>query len=354
MELQYNILTLPIEILSHIFSFLTHKDLAKSTEVCSHFKRIANDDALWKKLCIVKNWTLPKTLKSHKNLYLKRITSKTYCRICGARTTKLFPLMGNIPLCAECRTKDEYLVINKTESKTRYALTDADLANLNSHRRNFGWMSVIRYLKRDVEKTAIEKYGNSEELQKILDIKNEAKEKRQKQIEERSQELITCLENKGVQVIPSHIKYHSVGLSTLYEMYINGRGRIQIKNEVNDGLKSVSILSLSAEEVASIISKRCTEESFLPKLHNLNHDIHDDSDNSDSDDTGDLAVNNDESSDDENDNYKDEGEGDSGGDEMDAGEVRVVYEVIDITKIKKRKATDEDNVKENKKKRFCH
>jgi len=135
-------------------------------------------------------------------------------------------------------------------------------------------------------------------------------------------------------------------------MYINGRGRIQIKHKANDGLKSVSILSLSAEEVASIISKRCTEESFLPKLHNLNHEYNDASGDSESDDTGDLAVNNDESSDDENDINKDEG--DSGGDEMDAGEVRVVYEVIDITKIKKRKATDEDNVKENKKKRFCH
>ena len=39
---------LPDELLLHIFSLLSHKDLTRCVQVCQHFKRVASDLSLCK------------------------------------------------------------------------------------------------------------------------------------------------------------------------------------------------------------------------------------------------------------------------------------------------------------------
>ncbi|KIC76886.1 hypothetical protein DB41_DZ00080 [Neochlamydia sp. TUME1] len=44
-----SIKTIPEEVIVHIFSFLSPKELVNAQQVCKHWKRIGNEETLWKR-----------------------------------------------------------------------------------------------------------------------------------------------------------------------------------------------------------------------------------------------------------------------------------------------------------------
>ncbi|KIC72674.1 hypothetical protein DB42_CV00310 [Neochlamydia sp. EPS4] len=72
-----SIKTIPEEVIVHIFSFLSPKELVNAQQVCKHWKRIGNEETLWKRhhQQQFKDKPLhisfyPKVLRSFRNSYL--------------------------------------------------------------------------------------------------------------------------------------------------------------------------------------------------------------------------------------------------------------------------------------------
>lgn len=158
----------PNEIITHILSFLAYKDVLR-TFYDKRWAALGNSREVWGTFCRKMRWTLPVNNRkmTFKDLFMRRITSKSFCSSCGCKTTAKFPLL-QITLCSNCRNKEpEFATLNKTQSKALYFLDDIDLSRVKFVVTNVGWgRKKYVYLKSDIEAAAFEKFGGEEGFEK--------------------------------------------------------------------------------------------------------------------------------------------------------------------------------------------
>eukprot|EP01112_Ceratiomyxa_fruticulosa_P014875 TRINITY_DN4315_c0_g1_i2.p1 TRINITY_DN4315_c0_g1~~TRINITY_DN4315_c0_g1_i2.p1 ORF type:complete len:354 (+),score=87.04 TRINITY_DN4315_c0_g1_i2:1615-2676(+) len=171
-------LYLPDEILLFVLSSLDYKTLLVAGQVCKRWNRMANGNDLWGEFCKKKGWTFSKG-KDYKSLYRNRISSRSYCCNCGAKSQSRLKVL-DITLCRTCQsTCEEYAVLNKSEAQDQFFLNDSDLTNVKSCVVGMGWgRKKFQFLKKDLEAYAFKKHGGVEGLNNLKAQREERKKVR--------------------------------------------------------------------------------------------------------------------------------------------------------------------------------
>ncbi|EPX73475.1 XP-A family Rhp14 [Schizosaccharomyces octosporus yFS286] len=122
------------------------------------------------------------------------------CEDCGSIELDLRYLdVFKCKVCHSCREKipDKYSLLTKTECKQDYLLTDPELRDaevlphlLKANPHQQGWSNMMLYLRFQVEKFAINKWGSLEELDKEFERRESQKqEQKNKKFEKQLLEL---------------------------------------------------------------------------------------------------------------------------------------------------------------------